>query len=151
MLQSHRVGQLWSIVHCHATGKGHYLPPSERSKSNLWKIGHRYRLSTRTPSLAPRGDGGLQRLPFSSAYRSPAITIFQRLPFSSDCHSPTPTHSPATTSACHSLAPTHSPATTSACHSPAPTHSLQRLQHPTLLQLLCALSFSGYFLSPLRD
>ena len=50
---------------------------------------------------------GLQRLPFSSDYHSPAPTILQRLPFSSDYHSPATTilqrlpfssdyHSPAT-------------------------------------------------------
>jgi hypothetical protein len=60
----------------------------------------------------------LQRLPFSSAYHSPATAILQRLPLSSAYHS----------SDYHSLAPAilQRLPFSSACHSPAPA-ILQRL------------------------
>jgi hypothetical protein len=87
--------------------------------------------------------GILQRLPFSIDYHYPATTILQRLPFSSSSHSPAPPilqRTPFLQRLPFS----------SDCRSPAPTIlrrlPLQRLQHYPV-QLLCALSFSKYFLS----
>jgi hypothetical protein len=102
-------------------------PYTTGSKAKESKIYSERIPQCRLGSLAPKF---LQRLPFSSAYHSPATAILQRLPFSSACHSLAPAilQRLPFSSACHSLVPT-TPATTilqrlplsSDCHSPAPT------------------------------
>jgi hypothetical protein len=62
---------------------------------------------------------GVQEPELAASCHSPAPAILQRLPFSSAYHSP---------------------ATYQRLPFSSAYHSLQRLQHPTILQLLCALS-----------